>query len=168
MESKKFDLRSEELKISGILKGFIICTGVLGLVLFLVGFPEIGKSILAIAPEFDYCYYPWLIFIWLCAIPCYAILFFAWMISDNIGREKAFSYENEKWFKQIFITTAYGILFFFAGNITLLLLNMSHPGVMIISIIIIFAGSAFAFCAKVLEKMCSLAAELKEQNELTI
>ncbi|SKC08408.1 Protein of unknown function [Lachnospiraceae bacterium] len=168
MDTKEFNLRAEEMKMSGILKGFIVCTAILGLVLFLVGLPEIGKSILRVGPEFAYCYYPWLIFLWLCAVPFYIILAFAWMIADNIGREKAFSYENEKLFNKIFKTTAAGVIFFFAGNVLFLLLNMSHPGVLILSIIIIFIGSAFAFCARVLEKMCSIAAELKEQNELTI
>ncbi len=168
MDTNDFNFRKELLKMSGILKGFIICTGALGLMMFFVGIPEIGKSILSMAPEFEYCYYPWLIFTWSCSIPYYIILFFAWKISDNIGKEKAFSHENELWFRRIFVTTATGVIFFLIINLIFFLMNMSHPGIMILSMIIIFAGSAFSFCARVLEKMCSVAASLKEQNDLTI
>ncbi len=168
MDGLNFDLKAEELKISGVLKGFILCTALLGLLFFVVGFPEIEKSIIEIAPEIYYLYKPWLIFAWTCAVPYFIILFFAWKISDNIGREKAFSHENEILFRKIYITTAIGTAYFLLVNLIFLLLNVSHPGIMITAVFIVFAGSAFAFCAKVLGKMCSIAATLKEQNELTI
>ena len=58
--------------------------------------------------------------------------------------------------------------FVFIGNVLLLLLNMSHPGVLIASLIAVFIGVAVAVVAAVLSHLVKKAAVLQEQSDLTI
>ena len=59
--------------------------------------------------------------------------------------------------------------YFFIANMTLLfLLNMSHPSVMLASLVVDFAGVAVAVVAAVLSHLVQKATELQQQQELTI
>lgn len=155
-------------KISKILKAFILGTGTLGLAFFIFAMPLIGQSLVRAAPDYAHCYNPWLIFVWIVGIPCYIVLIFAWKISANIGVDNAFSLDNAKLFGYIYVVTITDVCIFLAINTVFIFMNMSHPGVFIISLGISFVGVAFAFCAKVLSAMCENAAQLKEETELTI
>ena len=56
--------------------------------------PVLGADFAAAYPEFARCYWPWLIFLWLTAVPCYITLFFGWSIAAEIGRDNSFSVKN--------------------------------------------------------------------------
>lgn len=155
-------------KISKTLKAFIIGTAALELALLIFATPWIGQSLVSAAPDYADCYYPWLIFIWGVGIPCYIVLAFAWKIATNIGSGNAFSFDNARLFGYIYAVTITDIIIFDIINIAFIVMNMSHPGIFIISLGVSFAGIAFAVCAKVLAAMCENAAQLKEENELTI
>ena len=58
--------------------------------------------------------------------------------------------------------------FFFAGNLLLLLLDMSHPAVLLASLAVVFVGVAVAVGAAVLSHLAQKAAALQEQSDLTI
>ena len=59
-------------------------------------------------------------------------------------------------------------IFFFVGNIALLLFNLSHPGVVLLSMVIVFAGVAITVAAAALSHLVRKAAALQEESELTI
>ena len=59
-------------------------------------------------------------------------------------------------------------VFFFLGNLLLLLLNMSHPGVTLLSLLVVFAGAAVAVAAGALSHLVQKAALLQEESDLTI
>ena len=59
-------------------------------------------------------------------------------------------------------------IFFFAGNILLLFLSMSHPGVTLLLMIVVFAGVSVTIAAAVLSHLIGRAAALQEQSDLTI
>lgn len=65
--------------------------------------PLFGKDLVNANPEFANCYVPWLIVIWLSAIPCYLVLYFGWRITTEISRDHSFSMENSKYLKYISI-----------------------------------------------------------------
>ena len=58
--------------------------------------------------------------------------------------------------------------FFFVGNVILLFANMSHPGVALFSLLIVFSGVAVAVAAAALSHLVQKAAVLQEQSDLTI
>ena len=154
--------------IAGWLKGIIIGIALCGLVIYALVIPSVGLSITAANPEFAYCFLPWLIFICLTALPCYAALVIAWKVASNIGCDRSFTMENAKWIKYIAVLAAADALFFFVGNVVFLLLNMNHPGIALLSLIVVFAGIAIAIAAAALSYLVKKAALLQEQSDWTI
>lgn len=155
--------------LSKWLKFMIFGIGVCGLVFYLLVIPVMGYFVAAMENGvYDYCYWPWLIFIWVTAIPCYITLLFGWKIAGNIGSDNSFCLENATLLKWISYLAVGDALLFFFGNITLLLLNMNHPSVVMLSLVIVFAGFAIAVAAAVLSYLVMKAAVLQEQSDLTI
>ena len=154
--------------LSKWLKIILVGTALCGLVVYCFVIPECGKSLIASYPEFSNRYWPWLVFIWVSGLPCYAVLVLGWMIASNIGRDKSFSGENARYMKIIAWLAAGDSIYFFMGNVALLFLNMSHPGVALLFMIVVFAGAAVAIAAAVLSRLIRKAAGLQEQSDLTI
>ncbi|MBR4434763.1 MAG: DUF2975 domain-containing protein [Clostridia bacterium] len=151
------------------LKLIIIGVAILGLVVCTVVLPVIGKLFMQhYEGEFDYAFWPDLIFLWVCALPCFIALFFAWLIADNIGRDRAFSADNAKYFKIISILAAADSALFFIGNVVLMLLSMNHIGFVILSLVFVFIGVAVSVAAAVLSHLVMKAAQMQSENELTI
>ncbi|OPJ59451.1 DUF2975 domain-containing protein [Clostridium oryzae] len=157
-----------QLKLSKWLKAILIGAGICGTIIYLYIFPSWGRGIAVSNPEFEYCYWPWLVFLWITAIPCYATLVCGWKIVCEIGKDKSFSIKNANLLKLISIFMACDSAFFFAGNIIFLLLNMNHPGVVLLAFFATFAGIAITVTAAALSHLVYKAAKLREENELTI
>lgn len=151
------------------LKSIIIGTGIFGIIVFALLIPFYGASFASSAPELAYCYWPWLIFLWLCAVPCFASLFFGWKIAENIGRDNSFSFDNAKQLKTISKLAAFDCAFFFLGNWALLFMNMNHPGIVIIfAPLVIFVGIAVSVVCAALSHLVYKSAVLQRENDLTI
>ena len=150
------------------LKIILVGVGICGLVVYFVVFPSYGESLVNDYPEFANRFWPWLIFLWISGIPCYAVLLFGWKIATNIGRDQSFSNANAKYLKWIAWLAAGDGIFFFVGNIIFLFTNLSHPGVALFSLLVVFAGVAVAVASAVLSHLVQKAAVLQEQSDLTI
>ena len=159
-------MRQESL--SRWLKGILIGLAVCGVVVYVFVIPSCGKTLTEDYPEFEGRYWPWLIFLWLTGLPCFAALVLGWRIAESIGKDRSFSPENAKQLKRISRLAAADSFFFFAGNAAFLLLDMSHPGVMLGSMLVVFAGIAIAVAAAALSHLVLNAADLQEQSDLTI
>ena len=144
--------------------GIVLCLAVV----YLLIIPDFGKSIAAQNPEFAHCYWPWLIFLWCTALPCIAALIFGWTVAGRIGRDRSFCMENARALRMIAVLAATDAAFFFAGNVVLLFLNMSHPGVVLASMLVVFVGVAVAIAAAALSHLVRKATVLQEQSDLTI
>jgi len=140
----------------------------LGLILFVLVIPAVMKELVSRYPEFENRCVPWLAFLIMSVIPCYAVLVLGWRIAGNIGNDQSFSVENAKLLKYISMAAAGDSAFFFLGNAALLLLNMSHPGVVLASLLIVFIGVCIAVASACLSHLVGKAAALKEQADLTI
>lgn len=155
--------------LSKWLKFMIFGVGVCGLIVYFLVIPIMGRFVTVMENGvYDYCYWPWLIFIWTTAIPCYIALVFGWKIANNIGINRSFSLENATLLKWISYLAVGDALSFFFGNIAFWLLNMNHPSILLLSLIIVFAGFAIAVAAAVLSHLIMNAAILQEQSDLTI
>ena len=91
----------DQKKLSRWLKAVCIMVGICGLFVYGLIIPFYGASIAAANPEFQYAYWPWLIFLWGTAIPCYAALVTAWQVFARIGRDESFCEKNAKGLKTI-------------------------------------------------------------------
>lgn len=154
--------------LSKQLKTVIIGMAICGTLIYFWAFPSIGHMIIQSYPETEGYYFPWLIFLWISGIPCYLVLCFMWQIAKSIAENKAFSYENSKRFSKISALALADAIFFFVGNIILLLMNMNHPSVVLCSIGVVFAGITIAVISKAFAHLANQAAQLKEQSDLTI
>lgn len=150
------------------LKAIIIGTAVFGILVYFVVTPVLGRSIADENPEFNYCFFPWLIFIWVTAVPCYGVLVLGWKIAINIGKDNSFCKDNARYMKHVSYLAAADSALFLAGNIVFLLLNMNHPSVFLLSLLISFVGVLIAIAAAILSHLILKAADLQEQNDLTI
>lgn len=158
----------EQKGLATWLKIILVGVGICGLVVYFVVFPSYGESLVSDYPEFSNRFWPWLIFLWISGIPCYAVLVFGWKIAANIGRNQSFSNANAKYLKWIAWLAAGDGVFFFVGNMVLLFTNMSHPGIALFSLLVVFAGVAVAVASAVLSHLVQKAAVLQEQSDLTI
>ena len=158
----------EQKNLSKWLKFVIIGVGICGLVIYALVVPMCGSELKTSYPEFSNRFWPWAIFIWVSGIPCYMVLFYAWKISSDIGNDRSFTVQNARYLKLISVITATDTAFFFVGNIVLLLLDMSHPGVVIASLLVDFIGVAIAIAAAALSHLVQKAAVLQEQSDFTI
>ncbi len=152
-------------KLANWLKGIIIGVGLCGFIVYLYVVPFLGKDIVNNMPEFSYCFWPWLVFVWTTAIPCYLVSFWGWRIAIEISKDNSFSTANATNLKKIMIATIADSALFFAGNIIFLFLNMNHPGTLLFSIIVCFAGVAVAVISAALSHLVKKAANLKDENE---
>ena len=155
-------------KLASWLKFIIIGVGLCGLIVYALIVPMFGQAQVLEAPEFAYFYMPWLIFISLTAIPVYIALFFCWKVASNIGNDRSFSMDNARLLKWISWLAAADSAYFFIGNIVLLFMNMSHPGVTLMSLIVVFGGVAITIASAALSHLIVKAADLQEESDLTI
>ena len=158
----------EQKSLSKWLKLILLGVGICGLAVYLMVVPSFGDSLRSQYPEFGDRYWPWLIFIWVSGIPCYAVLVLGWRIAANIGRDASFSLENARFLRSIAILAAVDAAYVFLGNLAMLFLDMSHPGVVLLSLLVVFAGAAVAVAAGALSHLVRKAALLQEENDLTI
>ena len=158
----------EQKNLAKWLKVILAGVGICGLIVYFLIIPAYGKSFAEMNPEFEYCFWPWLIFLWVTAVPCYIALVLGWKIACGIGADRSFTEANAKYLKWISWLAAADAAYFFAGNVVLMFLNMNHPGIVILSLLIVFAGTAIAVAAAALSRLVKKAAALQEQSDLTI
>ena len=158
----------EQKTFANLLKLVIIGTGIFGIFICVYVLPACGDIFRKMYPEFSYAYWPWLIFLWIAAIPCFCALVFGWQIAGNIAKDKSFSMANANLMKWVTWMAAGDSAFFFLGNVILLFCNMNHPGILFISMVVVFAGIAIAVAAACLSHLIRKAAVLQDQSDLTI
>lgn len=154
--------------LSKWLQCIIIIMGLCGFVVCAAVIPLYGKHLQTLYPEFSNRFLPWLIFLWLSSIPCFTVLVFAWKIATNIGNDQSFSTQNARLLQWISSLSTVDAGFFFVGNILLLLLDMSHPSLVIASLLVVFIGIVFAVVTAILSHLVQKAAVLQEQSDWTV
>lgn len=154
--------------LANSLKAVIIGIGICGLIIYFYFLPMWGKAILHNAPQYEYCYLPWMIFLWVTAIPCYLVLICGFRIAVEIGKDNSFSVINAKLLKYISGLAAFDSVLLFVGSGVFYVLDMSHGGLMLLSILVVFGGVTVTVAAAALSHLVYKAAALKEETELTI
>lgn len=150
--------------LKAIIGGMAIC----GALIYLYIIPILGRDLVDARPEYTSWYFPWLAVVLVSAIPCYWGLYFGWKISNEIGKDNSFSMENAEYLKNISILAALDSLYFFVANVVFMVIDMNHPGVFLISLIVVFIGVAVTVAAAALSHLVRKAAEIQQENELTI
>ena len=151
-----------------LVRAAVIALAVCGLVVCCWVFPSVGKSLAYRNPDYAHSYTPWLFFLWTASLPCFAVLGLVWKASTALKYDLVFTAGTARTVKHgaVLIFCATG--FFFLGNAVLLLLGMSHPGVMLVSLFVDVFGISLAVLAAVLARYVAKAAALQEEADGTI
>lgn len=152
-------------KLAKLVCVVMVGIGICGLITYLYVIPVLGRDLCMQMPEYSHCYRPWLYFLWLTSIPCYVALYYGCKIGVEIGKDNSFSLENARYLKRIMAAAIVNSVIFFAGNIIYLLLDMNHPGIVIISLMVCFGGLSISIIAAVLAHLVENAAEIRRENE---
>ncbi len=158
----------EQRKMVKWLKFLVIFVAICGLILCTVVIPVVGRELSGVSPELGRYFKPWVTFVWVLAIPCFAALVHAWMIFSNIEKNKAFSMENAKHMEKISYLAGADTIALISGNIVLLILNINHPSVFLVFLMIGIIGIGISVAAAVLSHLIQKAANLQDENDLTI
>lgn len=146
----------------------VTAAAICGLFICVYIVPLLGKDLVTTNPESAGWFWPWLVFSWLIAVPCFAILIFIWKVTGAVVHEAVFTIQTAKWVKCGAILLLADAALFFFGNVVLLLMNMSHPGVLLFSIMADIFAVALALLAAVLSRYLTRAAFLQEESEGTL
>ena len=148
--------------LCGWLRAATIAVAVCFLILMGYVMPVLLKS------EFSPGYYPWLIFLWICALPCFAVFTCVWKVSGEIMREKVFTLRTAQWVHTGAILLFADVGLFFAGNLIYIAIGLSRPGILMCSLLIDIFGISLALAAATLSRYLTKAATLQEESEGTI
>lgn len=159
--SKKDSLKTVAVSLKFIIIAMGLCAFAIQSVISLM-------LIVSDADNIDKLRAPWMAFLWSTAIPMIPALIYSWKTASNIGKNKPFCLENSKNLKNIAISSICDALLVLVGNIAYLLLDISHPSVLLFSCIVVLIGIAIFIAAMGLSRLIRSAAELQEENELTI
>lgn len=96
------------------------------------------------------------------------MLALSWHISGEIAADRSFTEKNALLLKRIAGLALLDSGIFFVGSAAYLLLGLSHPGVALFSLLVVAAGIVFAVAAAALSHLVRKAADLRQENELTI
>lgn len=157
----KMSQKTLSLWLKAIIWGMAVC----GLLIYFGVFPTLGRDLASQNQEFSYCFWPWLIFLWITAVPCYLVLIWGWKIAVSIGNDRSFTRKNAAYLKYIMIAAVSDTVFFLCGNLLFLFLNMNHPGILVLALFVCFAGACVAVVAGSLSHLVAKAAAMREENE---
>lgn len=158
----------QQKKLANYLKLIVIGVGICALLVYALVLPVWGQGIAQRNPEFAHAFWPWLIFLCGTGIPIFWVLYYAWGVFDRIGKDESFCHANADALSKIAKLALADTIYFFLGQIVLLLINMNHPGILLLSLVLVFAGLAVAAVASALSGLTRRATILREENELTI
>ncbi len=154
-------------KLAGLLKLITIGLGIIGIVVYFLVLPSIGRE-WAAEESFEGFFWPWLLFLWGTGIPCFASLFEFWGICTEIRKDNSFCEENAIRLKTISLLVLGDVAYFFVGNMVFLVLGMNHPAIFLVSLAVDVVGIAIGIAAAALSHLVYKAAAIKSENDLTI
>lgn len=155
-------------KLARLLQLSLIGAAVVGVVVFFLIVPEIGRESARTNPEYAAAFWPWLVFLWLCAVPCFVSLAPGWRVFGRLAEKNAFCRENGEDMKRIARLAFLDTAFFAVGNAAMMVPGWHHPGLLLAACAVIFCGAVIGVVAQVLGMLVLEAAAMREDNDLTI
>ena len=153
----------DQKKLTIWLKAIVVGCALCGLVLF--GF-ILPRYLSYVATEVqDMPHRAWTAFMWVLAIPCYAVLVFIWRMADEISRDNSFSMENAGHLKHIALLAGADALLLLVGNLIFMALGHSIPTLALVSAFVCFIGMAISVGAACLSHLVHKAAVAQDEND---
>lgn len=150
------------------LKTITILAGVAGMLLFFGIIPAVVRDLGREFPELNYLVLPCLVVLWAAAVPCLVALVEFWGICSRIAEDNSFCRENARSLEIIGKLALLDTVACLAGTAYLFLNHACNPGVILLSLGVMIAGTAIAIAAMTLSHLVDKAIRIKEDNDLTI
>lgn len=150
------------------LKGIIIGVFICGLILCFYVLPFWGKEVIEGNLELSHGFMPWMVLLWIAALPCFTVLILGWKVAGEIGADRSFSEKNAKYLKLVSVLTLTDSAFVFTGNLLYLMLGFNRLGILFLSCLVVFVGIAVSVASALISHLVYKAARMQEENELTI
>lgn len=167
IQLKEGDIMKKHIRADW-LRNIVIFIGVISLLFLLVVIPSLGKYATLLNPDLHYIYYPCLIFIWITGVPFYFGLWNCLMICGEISNDNSFSMKNTTHLKNISKLALLECILYFIGSFILFTLNLLHPGILLITFVIIVMSIGISVGFRVLSHILEKAIDIQTENELTI
>ncbi len=156
----------DQKKLAIWLKAICVGCALCGLALFGFILPRFLAYVAEEVPDLPHR--AWSAFMWVLAVPCYAVLVCIWKMATEIGRDNSFSLENAKLLKYIALLAGADAALLLVGNIVFMLTKHSIPTLALVSAFVCFVGLAISVGAACLSHLVHKAAALQEDSDLTI
>lgn len=130
--------------------------------------PQMGREMIRDYPKLRYMYTPTLIFIYLNAIPCYIAAGMAMRIFVEIGRDNSFCAANAKRLRTAGNMFLINFVLFAAALIVLAVIRLITPTLSIILMLLAIGALVVSVMCAALSHLVVKAAEIKDENDLTI
>lgn len=118
--------------------------------------------------ELAYLKIPIMVFAYLSAVPFYIALHEGVQICGSILDSEPFSGHNRIAFRRAGICAMTVSLWYLAGTLVMLGLQVERPIVYVVGILVACCAMIFALLCAVLDQLLARAIELREENELTV
>ncbi len=154
---------------SNLLKAVIVLAFLCCAVVYALYVPAIAQEAADNFAEFSSLYVPALLFVELTALPILAALVLAWRIADAIGQDNSFCRANASRMKAISLLALGDVVYFWVGLAVFAFGWGAASGPeTILAILIGSAGIILSVCAGALSHLILKAAQLREENDLTV
>ena len=139
-----------------------------GVIVFFVVAPWTAVFARQLFPAYRMFFWPGLAYTWVVAALYALALFDFARIVGNIVRDRSFCLENARRMNRISAFALLAMLWFAVGLACLALARMTTPGLWLLFAFLIFMSLVIALLARALARLTERAAEIKEENDLTV
>ncbi|MDR2721858.1 MAG: DUF2975 domain-containing protein [Coriobacteriaceae bacterium] len=140
----------------------LACLALMFLVLPLLAKVYIGD------PQTVVLYWPFLIFSWIALAPIIFLVFIAWGIFNDIGRDNSFSEKNAARLRTMSYLSAFSILIWLAGLLYFAFSGFAALGVLFAFTVAMAVMIVMAVVCACLSHLTAKATRLKQENDLTV
>ena len=148
------------------LKGVVAFLAVMAAVYYAAIFPSRIREIGLEEPELAWLVTPGIIAISLSAVPIAIALVLFWKICTEIGRDNSFCHKNARWLSGIGVCALIDTGYCAIGTVTLEIIAGSP--IWLLGTAVCMVGLAIALAAFLLSHLVLKAADMKDENDLTI
>ena len=152
----------DQKKLAIWLKCIVIGCALCGLALFGIILPRYLAYVAEEVPDLPHL--AWQIFMWVLAVPCYAVLVCIWRMADEIRDDNSFSLENARLLKTIAILAGIDAGLLLIGNVIFMLLRHSIPTLALVSAFMCFIGLALSVGAACLSHLVHKSAMQEDSD----
>lgn len=139
-----------------------------GVLVFFVVAPWTAVFARQLFPEYRGLFWLGLAYTWIIALLYALALFHFACIVGNIARERSFCTENARRMNRISALALLAMLWFAVGLACLALAQMTTAGLCLLFAFLLFMSLVIALLARALARLTERAAEIKEENDLTV